>query len=36
VLPGTGAGLVLLTNVGAQTLGPVVQRIQRTLQAHVG
>jgi CubicO group peptidase (beta-lactamase class C family) len=36
VLPGTGAGLVLLTNVGGQTLGPAVQRVQRILQAHVG
>jgi CubicO group peptidase (beta-lactamase class C family) len=36
VLPDAGAGLVLLTNVGGQTLGPAVQKLQRIVQAHVG
>jgi CubicO group peptidase (beta-lactamase class C family) len=36
VLPGTGAGIVLLTNIGGQTLAGPVARMQRAVQAHVG
>ena len=35
LLPGTGAGLVVLTNIGGQSLDRVTHALQRRVQAHV-